>query len=288
MKKTLFTFIAVLGSAGLCYGHLGIDLFAAEFPDGSTPSIDGNISEWAVIPAIPYEVGPAEYSDVVYSDGTVGEMDLSDLSVRVKTGWNDTSDRLYFMAEVFDDVHNTDREDLSQFWTDDAWEIDIEATHDPRGGQEGQQEYTIHGLYNFAFPPLEGNWGQFIPEFEWRQDPDNGINWGAAWRFEGEEFAESTYFYEVWIRPWDFAPETGVIDDIQWSDLIPDKVIAASWSFGDSDEPNPSREHFWSISPVISGMANNDLYLVPLDASIDFIPTAVESDSWGRIKSQFD
>ena len=51
MKKTLLTFIVVLGSAGLCYGHLGIDLFAAEFPDGSTPSIDGNIRKWAVIPA---------------------------------------------------------------------------------------------------------------------------------------------------------------------------------------------------------------------------------------------
>lgn len=285
--------LGVIGSAGLAWGHYppGEFLFAVQFPDNALPSVDGNTSEWSVIPKIPYEVGNDKYSDAVYSRKR-GEIDVSDLSVRQLVGWNNSNNRLYLMAEVFDNVHNTDREDPGQFWADDAWEIYINPTHDDAGDdQEKGIPYTLKQSFNFGLPPVGGNWGQNLPDFQWRVDPNNDDTWNIAWTFEGEEFGESTYFYEMWIQPLDFIPESGDRQESPETDLEEGQIIAMSWTFGDFDEPGTTYQGFWSTSPNGCCRADNDLVMSEMDDSIDWgesaVSSAVETDTWGRIKSQF-
>ena len=231
------------------------------------------------------------YSDAVYSKAR-GEIDVSDLSVRQIVGWNDNNDKLYFMAEVFDNVHNSDREDPAQFWADDAWEIYIAPTHPE---EEGGGAYAageggiVKQSFNFAMPPVGGNWGQNLPDFEWRVDPFNDDTWQIAFSFEGEEYGESTYFYELWVQPLDFIPDDGDRAAAEGTDLSEGDIIAISWTFGDFDEPGTTYQGFWSTSPNGCCRADNDMVMSEADDSIDWgaMPTATATDTWGRIKSRF-
>jgi hypothetical protein len=293
MRKVWIPVALLLAALAPAWGHFppGEFLFAVQFPDDKLPSIDGNISEWSVIPKVPYEVGNDMYSDAVYAKQR-GEIDVSDLSVRQIVGWNDSNNRLYMMAEVFDNVHNADREDPGQFWTDDAWEIYIAPTHpDAEGGgpAEGGEGGIVKQSLNFAMPPIGGNWGQNLPGFEWRVNPFNNDTWGLEYTFEGEEFGESTYFYELWVQPLDFIPDNGNRDEAIETDLSEGDIIAISWTFGDFDEPGTTYQGFWSTSPNGCCRADNDMVMSEFDDSIDWgaVPTSVESDAWGRIKAQF-
>jgi cellulose/xylan binding protein with CBM9 domain len=290
MRKSLILLpLLILCLATMAWGHYppGEFLFAVQFPDENLPTVDGNIAEWSVIPQIPYEVGNDMMSDAVYSK-VRGEIDVSDLSVRQIVGWNDNNNRLYIMAEVFDNVHNADREDPAQFWADDAWEIYINPTHED-GGDDAGLDYTIKQSFNFAMPPIGGNWGQNLPDFEWRVDPFNNDTWQLDFSFEGEEFGESTYYYELWIQPLDFIPEDGDREAAEETDLEEGQIIAMSWTFGDFDEPGTTYQGFWSTSPNGCCRADNDMVMSEMDDSIDWgaAPTAVESNTWGRIKAQF-
>jgi len=292
-RISAITALVVVGSAAWALAHFppGEFLFAVQFPDANVPTVDGNIAEWGVIPQVPYEVGNAMYSDAVYSK-LRGEIDVSDLSVRQIVGWNDNNNRLYLMAEVFDNVHNADREDPGQFWADDAWEIYIAPTHpEAEGGgpyAAGEGGITKQS-FNFALPPVGGNWGQNLPDFEWRVDPFNNDTWKIGYSFEGEEFGEGTYFYEMWIQPLDFIPDDGSRADVEETDLEEGLVIAMSWTFGDFDEPGTTYQGFWSTSPNGCCRADNDMVMSEVDDSIDWgaQPTSIQSDTWGRIKSQF-
>ena len=51
------------------------------------------------------------------------------MAIRSFWGWNDNNDRLYAMAEVFDDRHIADRSAPDEWWADDAWEIYIDVAH---------------------------------------------------------------------------------------------------------------------------------------------------------------
>ncbi|MCY3735372.1 MAG: hypothetical protein OXG13_03160 [Gemmatimonadaceae bacterium] len=288
MRRSLsiLTLAALTTTGAWAHSPPGEFLFAVQFPDANIPTVDGNLAEWEVVPKIPYEYGNEWYSDSAFGSGTRGEIDVSDLSVRQIVGWNDNNNRLYLMAEVFDNVHNSDREDPAQFWTDDAWEIYLTPTHfDHVGGGE----LTVKQSFNFAMPPVGGNWGQNLPAFEWRVDPFNDDTWKLEYTFTGEEFGESTYYYELWIQPLDFIPEDGDRSAAEETDLEEGQVIAISWTFGDFDEPGTAYQGFWSVSPESCCQATNDMVMSELE-DIDWgqqAASAVEADSWGRIKSQF-
>ena len=250
------------------------------------------------MPQIPYEVGNDRYSDSVYSKAR-GEIDVSDLSVRQIVGWNDNTNLLYFMAEVFDNVHTRDAEEPNAWWSDDAWEVYVSPTHpevEGGGGHAPGQEGGILKIgYNWSMPPTAGAWGGYNPPFDWVLDPDNNDAWKFAYTFEGEEFGESTYFYEAWIRPFDFIPDDGDREAAEETDLEEGQIIAISWTFGDFDIPGGAAledyQGFWSISPNGCCRADNDMVMNELDDDIDWgaaPTTSVESSTWGRIKTEFN
>jgi len=289
-KVATLAALAIMVTATASWAHFGDILFAVQFPDENIPTVDGNLADWDVASIEPYEVGNDQYGDS-FLGSPVGEIDVSDLSLRQVVGWNDNNDILYIAAEVFDNVHNSDREDPAQFWADDAWEVYIAPTH-PEADGGGPHAPGGGGItkqsVNLALPPVSGSYGNMNPDFEWRSDPF-GPTWSVAWTFEGEEFGESTYFYEMWIQPADFIPDDGDLDAVEFTDLEEGMTIAMSWTFGDFDEPGTDYQGFWSISPQSCCRADNDMIMTELDDSIDWggQVTAVESNTWGRIKAGF-
>jgi hypothetical protein len=221
--------------------------FAVQFPDANIPAVDGDLSDWAMVPDVPYVIGSELMGDFVYGTGERGEMDVSDMSIRAIWGWNDNNERLYLMAEVFDDVHVADRDTPNAWWADDAWEIYIEPNH--LGPEEEGYGY-VGGLqsFNMSVPIASDNLGQMLPPHEWKDDIDDGINWGFGWSFEGEIYGESTYFYELWIQSYDFTPEDGNLDGTIFSEFDVEDIIHMSMAFDDDDDGGTERTGYWATT----------------------------------------
>jgi hypothetical protein len=296
-RRTLLALsaIMVLAFAASVSGHtpVGETFFAAQFPDNGVPTIDGDPSDWDIVPESPYHIRTDRMSAADASIGLFerGSSDPSDLNMDSVIGWNESSNRLYFLVSVFDDIHNVDRDDVARFWEDDDIEINLNADH------TGQDEANLEGepwnnhYYGFVVPPVEGQF--FFPAFpgpEWLQPGSDLLDFG--WSFTGEQFGESTYFYEVGMQVIESIPrvENPAQADSPIFDLEEGEVIHFSIDIGDFDEPGQTYDSFWSVSDdraCCSG--NSDLFLSPVDPDLEAAladrPTAVEAASWGRIKA---
>ena len=96
-----------------------------QFPAGMEPTLDGDLSEWDIVPEdyyVPFE------SHFEYYLGLGHENDESNLSFRVVAGWSQGTNRLYFMMERFDNYW--DRNGVGAVaGGDDSWEIMIDSDH---------------------------------------------------------------------------------------------------------------------------------------------------------------
>ena len=206
MRKTLVSALlaAVVALPALAHFPPGELLFAVQFPDENIPVIDGNHADWAAVPQIPYEVGNDKYSDSVYSKAR-GEIDVSDLSVRQIVGWNDNTDLLYFMAEVFDNVHTRDAEEPNAWWSDDAWEIYVSPSHpEIEGGggyAPGQEGGILKVGYNWSMPPTAGAWGGYNPPFDWVSIPTTTMLGSSRTRLRAKSSARARIFTRLGSGP---------------------------------------------------------------------------------------
>jgi len=135
--------VLVMGLSNAAFSHAppGELYFAVQFPDGLTPTMDGDLSDWDIVPIDPYTIRNDRLYSPVAEIQPVGrgEIDVSDINIRHILGWNDSANKLYFMSEVFDNVHDADRENPSAFWQDDAWEVEVNPDHTPT------EEHNLEG-----------------------------------------------------------------------------------------------------------------------------------------------
>ena len=80
-----------------------------QFPRDQVPVMDGDLSDWDMLPA-EYIFDLEKYTQ--HKEQTSTEHNPADLNiVRAAAAWNDELNRLYFMAEVYDDVVRFHKED---------------------------------------------------------------------------------------------------------------------------------------------------------------------------------
>jgi len=291
--------VLVMGLSSMAFGHAppGELFFAVQFPDGLVPTMDGDLSDWDVVPIDPYTIR----NDRLYSPAADiqavgrGEIDASDINIRHLMGWNDNMNKLYVMSEVFDNVHNLDRETPSAFWQDDAWEVEVNPDHTPTEEHNLEGEPANNFSYKWAVPPVEGAYQFYRPvsALEWLVDGTDWVNFG--WGFDGEQFGESTYYYELAITPITSLPNdaSATPDQAVVFDLAENEVIHLSVTVGDFDEACTecvleSYQGFWTMSPEMCCTGTNDMVLAPMEPSMeDASPTAVEDVSWGQIKAAY-
>jgi hypothetical protein len=115
MKSILiFVFVFFTACDTLAQRMKGYLYHAAYVPQRQTKqiSIDGNLEEWSWIP----EVNRIENSDLMNADGVT----VHDLDVGIRLAWSKTTNMVYVIASVKDDILNTDK-----LKSDDAIDINI-------------------------------------------------------------------------------------------------------------------------------------------------------------------
>jgi hypothetical protein len=278
-----------LASAHLPPGEL---FFAAQFPDHYLPVIDGKHSEWDILPDIYSIRNDKLFDPAQFQEAGRGEIDISDANIRHRFGWNENSNKLYLASQIFDNIHNIDRAFGACHCHDDNWETEINPDHSPSEEQNLEGNPVNNISYKWVVPPLDGVYQSIEPigDLAWLSDGTEFVMFG--WSFDGEQFGESTYYYESAIIPIEALPrENATPENTDIHDLEEEEIIHMSVTMGDIDveQENHSYQGFWSLSPESCCKGVNDFVMAPMeDALRDLAETAVEETSWGQIKAGYD
>ncbi|NKB71361.1 MAG: hypothetical protein GKR89_30165 [Candidatus Latescibacteria bacterium] len=288
--------VLVLSLASMVAAHEppGELFFLYQFPDQGVPTIDGDHSDWDVVPDAPYVIdGTRLFDPAQFQEAGRGEFDISDINILHRMGWNENFNKLYLASRVFDNIHNVDRDDPARHWDDDNWEVEINPDHSARADQLLEGEPVNNISYKWVVPPVEGVYQSIEPigDLAWLSDGTDYVSFG--WSFEGEQFGESTYFYELSLTPIDALPrENATPGNTVFHDLEEEQIVHISVTHGDIDAPQSEHAYngFWSTSPVSCCRGEEDFVPAPFEPGVENDPdfTAVESVSWGQIKAGHD
>ena len=293
MKKSMtlgLIVVLVLGFAGLAGAHSppGELFLMAQRPDEAVPTIDGDLSDWNIVPESPYVLRADKMFDPAqFQEAGRGELDLSDFNPMHVLGWNDSFNKIYFANQIFDNIHNGDREDPARHWNDDNWEVEVNPTHLAAEEQNIAEEPVTRIAYKWVVPPVEGVYQSIEPvgDLAWLSDGTDYVSYG--WGFDGDMFGESTYYYEMAITPIaSLSRENATPENTEFLDLEEDEIIHISIFNGDIDVAD-DYQGFWGTTPESSNIALNDFVAAPMDDALleALESTAVEGMSWGQIKA---
>lgn len=306
MKKfAALAIVCVLVSAAAAHVPEGVQYTAFQWPAGKEPILDGNLGEWGIVPA-DYELTFAMHKEF----NGESPQQFGDLNFKVIVGWAPGNNRLYFMMERFDDYYDRDGKGGTA-GGDDSWEMHLDGDH---AGDimvfsatevEDDEERTLNRGryaqgYHTRFPPLGDTGGESWSWFwhsqaQWHDErPYSDFGFRLDGQIGG---GEATAYIEVMRAAFDdliFSdPEGSVIHQFEEG-----QVTGLGWAVFDSDVPGDDggvgqdAEHSgqWSFSgaPDVwrTTASASDFLCAPADPRVDFA-TAVEADSWGRIKSAF-
>jgi len=290
---TFFLAIALLVAIP-SYSHLpdGRVLKAFQFPDGFAPQIDGDLGDWALVDDS-YTIVTGDLQDLVGE----GEADPTDFAVRMMVGWSSEHNKLYIAAEVRDDIHQIDRpagSAATRIFQDDAFEIFIDADHS--GGQfanftelSSEDQISVNGTeanhFVLAGPPPDEDFFVNYSAAAWYALAD-GPYTSAAISFDGIVGGAGVIRYEVALVPFDHIDVNAVFLSVEHV-LREGAIIGFNAEFDDYDVLAEILDAKWSLSGELNSYRFSerfaDLMLMPLENI--FLPTVVESRSWGRIKS---
>jgi len=233
-----------------------------QFPKDQIPRIDGDFSDWTLVPAA-YNVDVFELKNTVHGEGE--DQNPKDFDLNVKVGWVKGLNRLYFYVDAYDDYWDFEDAGLGQ----DIFEIVVDG--DASGGQFINQKN-----WNFKNRPKdqpffegEGTAAQNYHIFLPAKDKDWAMPWGNYPWIKEFPYANCAYDYsfnhgengrlqmEFYVTVYDFASFSGPQESIE-SNLNENEVIGISWSMLDFD--GESCESFMNLSHDIE-MIRNASYL---------------------------
>ena len=267
--------------------------FVWQWPESALPHLDGFLNEWEVIPA---EFWITE-QDVVQSGPWVhaykGDLDISSISFRWALSWNEETNRLYWGYQRFDDISMDAGLETIEGAVDadhsggTMW--DIEGMTDEEAlRQRGRHAQIFHWSY------AEGCGTRITPQFWMTQADwyDNPAFYDQGHRVEGTPCGggETTTFaewYQVWWDDFNWQdPEGSIIHDFEVDEIIGSNTNVFDQDAETADDCNCRAR--WSLGPDNTNAIDADFFqdwvLLPVDETADFV-TAVEGDSWGRIKA---
>jgi len=266
-----------------------------QFPPDQIPRIDGDASDWALVPDS-YAVG----SDQLIEDGGQhGRPDPKTLDLKVKVGWVKGLNRLFFLYQA-----TKGRWDFaSTALPGDIFEVvvDGDASGGPliyRGrGDSGAQppglaadsrispdeaHWAIHGVqaqnYHIFTPPGDRDWCMAWGSPTWIKELPYA-NAATRYNFHSGEAGQLTL--EFWITPFDYAGPEGPQRAVE-SVLTENKIIGLSWAIIDFGDAPGDKHHFWNLSRhhTMYGDASQlcAFRLMPLEPQ--FLPAIGAQWSW--------
>jgi hypothetical protein len=312
MRK-IFVAVAVAGlMAGAAQAHQpeGAIWLAWQWPAGTEPTMDGDLSEWQIIPEdfVIDNNTPAPDGDpaLIVSEGNTDQVtDLADFSLRFILAWSDRTNRIYGMVDRYDDVIDLEigTDDSGCCGQLDTMELGLDADHS--GGQyagfdaeadfggdaeaatraNGRQAQTFHvGWGRQDGKPWKWNWQH---EINWDNDPP----WSCcedSFIMSGSHGTEGTTTAEIYLTPWDEFDHDGPANSVEHN-LTEGAIIGFELAPVDMDiATGEDKGAKWTLRAPgdIWNQAGSftDFLLMPVDESL-VDATAVKRDSWGRIKA---
>lgn len=268
-----------------------------QFPADKIPRIDGDPSDWAMVPES-YVVGKDQLHNDSKNPPAAGDKSLS---VRVKVGWVKGLNRLYFLYEAEDDywdfadpgLHNDTFEIMvdgdasggplidkghKEFWTPEH--VGKAAAAPEARISADEAHWAVHGVqaqnYHILTPAVNKDWAMawgsptWIKEFPWAN---------SAQSFSFKHGEAGKYILEFWITPFDYAGPEGPSRAVE-SLLTENKIIGLSWIVIDYDGPSP--RGFWCLSPERTSYGHASelcaFRLMPIEPSL--LPKLAAQWSW--------
>lgn len=220
-----------------------------QFPADQIPRIDGNTSDWDMVPTS-YNIGTDQLVD---DKGRYSEPDPGTLTVNVKVGWVEGLSRLYFLYEAEDDYWHFEETGLKN----DTYEIVVDA--DLSGGplidrfhpnsriDKWDAYFSFHGVhaqnYHIFTPAVGKDWTLAWGPQSWIKELPYA---NAAYDFKFSHGESGKLTLEFWITPFDYAGAEGPERAVK-SKLYENKLIGLSWAVLDYDEGG-RQDGFWNLS----------------------------------------
>lgn len=274
-----------------------------QFPADRIPRIDGDTSDWAMVPDS-YVVG----TDQLWDDSKKHPaIDPATLDVRVRVGWVKGLNRLYFLYEAYDNywdfaqpgLHNDTFEivvdgDASggplidkghkEFWTPERVGESAAEPDDPISVDEAN--WAIHGVqaqnYHIFTPAVDKDWCMAWGAPTWTKQ----LPWAnSAQSFNFEPGESGRLVLEFWITPFDYAGPEGPARAVE-SVLTENKIIGLAWAVIDYDDVAArGSSGFWNLSPdhTMYGHASQlcAFRLMPVELSLQ--PKLAAQWSWSVV-----
>ncbi|PTX91420.1 PKD domain-containing protein [Opitutus sp. ER46] len=236
-----------------------------QFPRDRIPRVDGDASDWAMVPET-YAIGLPEFVD---DTGNHATQDPANLAVKVRVGWVAGLNRLYFLYEATDNCLDFADPTLNC----DTFEVIVDGdasggplldvTHkeiatprhvgeasvalDPRIGP-AEAHWAIHGVhaqnYHVFTPAVGKDWciswnaASWTKEFPWAN---------AVCRHDAPAGKPGKVVLEFWITPFDYAGPEGPQRAVE-SVLREGKIIGLGLIVIDYDKPIRGQRGFWNLS----------------------------------------
>lgn len=267
--------------------------FMPQVPNPDRMVIDGKSDDWGWIdPA--FAITPDNMFEILGSEWPPAK---DDWDVVLYVAWSSRPDNaLYYFARVTDDSLGLFVENPQEYWKDDSLEIIIDADHTSENFNETEmvsgQQYGIRikpaagqpDKWIFNVPQESILWSSKEPymSYSWTVDPPN------AQPLKQPAGSTVTYTYEVKQKVWDFHDKTGISGSTEHI-FAPDQIVGLTFQFDETENPEVGREKQPGTTPVNGAFQDNsngsDFLIVPTEGATGGSSTAVEGNSWGRIKS---
>jgi hypothetical protein len=214
-----------------------------QFPPDRIPRIDGDPSDWDIVPSN-YVYGTDMLLDV--ENERNAPVNPKDLDIRVRVGWVEGMDRLYFLYEAYDNYWDFEEPGMHN----DMFEISVDA--DLSGGEFIYADYPSHTYLRNSYaqnhhiltpaagksPVMLWNCPDWAAKLPW-------ANYACKYAFHHGE--SGRLVMECWITPFDLLSFDGP-EYSQVSKLRENAIIGLSWLTADWDGPGnrhalPSLSH---------------------------------------------
>lgn len=247
--------IIMLSLLAMCYTPAQMDTTRVfkifQFPQHQIPRIDGEFSDWDLVPE-KYAVGIDQMKE---DEGKHDAPNKETLDIKVKVGWVKGLNRLYFLYEAYDDFWDFTNPGLEA----DIFEVVVDG--DASGGPFIDRFHPNEDLSNWEkFYGYHGVHAQNYHIFTPAEDKSWCLAWGSQPWIKDFPYANSAYSYdfkhgesgklqlEFYITLYDFASPQGVHLSVE-SKLYENKEIGLCWAVIDYDGNSKSKDGFWNLSP---------------------------------------
>jgi len=304
--------LAILLAAGraLALDRPGTVFKVFQFPPNMIPRIDGDASDWAIVPD-DYAIGMDQFvDDMKHYD----KPDPKELDAKVRVGWVKGENRLYFLYQAYKSYWDFSLPGLHN----DIFEVAVDGE---RGGGpfigEQQDEAAVRDPaelyydfqnsraqnYHVFTPALNKDWCMVWGPQQWLKE----LPWSNAacdYHFKPGEAGNLTL--EFFITPFAFASPDGPQRSVE-SNLTENKIIGLSFSildYGDVTAKQQQFKAFWNLSRHHTSYGNASqlvaFKLMPLEekfhkpieadwsykiVDMDRRLLAFKDESWGKITS---